>query len=183
MIVIYKNELYHHGIEGQKWGVRNGPPYPLDRNTNKRATETISKARKYAERASKRMALATYREHRHGRNTIRNNNGEVVALKLSNAYKKAYERSMRDVGRANVGLYVVDRMLNNHGLNDAEIGAFNNDNNVSEIVNMMNAVRNDASYWRELGRYHENGFSNANNWGRDMNIRQELEADRNYSGR
>ena len=23
------NELYHHGIVGQKWGVRNGPPYPL----------------------------------------------------------------------------------------------------------------------------------------------------------
>ena len=22
-------ELYHHGINGQKWGVRNGPPYPL----------------------------------------------------------------------------------------------------------------------------------------------------------
>lgn len=23
-------ELYHHGIKGQKWGVHNGPPYPLD---------------------------------------------------------------------------------------------------------------------------------------------------------
>lgn len=22
-------ELYHHGIKGQKWGQRNGPPYPL----------------------------------------------------------------------------------------------------------------------------------------------------------
>ena len=23
------NELCHHGVSGQKWGVRNGPPYPL----------------------------------------------------------------------------------------------------------------------------------------------------------
>lgn len=23
------NELYHHGVQGQKWGVRHGPPYPL----------------------------------------------------------------------------------------------------------------------------------------------------------
>lgn len=25
------SDLYHHGIEGQKWGVRNGPPYPLSK--------------------------------------------------------------------------------------------------------------------------------------------------------
>lgn len=25
------NELVHHGRQGQKWGVRNGPPYPLSR--------------------------------------------------------------------------------------------------------------------------------------------------------
>ena len=24
-----ENELYHHGIKGQRWGKRNGPPYPL----------------------------------------------------------------------------------------------------------------------------------------------------------
>ena len=26
--------LVHHGIKGQKWGVRNGPPYPLDEFTS-----------------------------------------------------------------------------------------------------------------------------------------------------
>lgn len=26
------DELFHHGIKGQKWGVRNGPPYPIDRS-------------------------------------------------------------------------------------------------------------------------------------------------------
>ena len=34
-------ELYHHGIKGQKWGVRNGPPYPLgsDVSTGSRLKE------------------------------------------------------------------------------------------------------------------------------------------------
>ena len=29
---VWRKELYlaHHGIKGQKWGKRNGPPYPLD---------------------------------------------------------------------------------------------------------------------------------------------------------
>lgn len=30
------NELYHHGRLNQRWGVRNGPPYPLSRATVKR---------------------------------------------------------------------------------------------------------------------------------------------------
>lgn len=30
------NDLYHHGRLGQKWGVKNGPPYPLSVATVKR---------------------------------------------------------------------------------------------------------------------------------------------------
>lgn len=46
------NELYHHGILGQKWGVQNGPPYPLSRDVstgsslksnNKKKTKEYSK--------------------------------------------------------------------------------------------------------------------------------------------
>ena len=32
---LYANELYHHGIKGQQWGERNGPPYPLDSATHR----------------------------------------------------------------------------------------------------------------------------------------------------
>ena len=30
------NTLCHHGIKNQHWGVRNGPPYPLDRKLSRR---------------------------------------------------------------------------------------------------------------------------------------------------
>lgn len=43
-VVMKSGELYHHGIAGQKWGVQNGPPYPLketvhDRIVKKAKTE------------------------------------------------------------------------------------------------------------------------------------------------
>lgn len=28
------DELYHHGIQGMHWGVKNGPPYPLDKKVS-----------------------------------------------------------------------------------------------------------------------------------------------------
>ena len=31
-----QNYLSHHGILGQKWGKKNGPPYPLDSKTAER---------------------------------------------------------------------------------------------------------------------------------------------------
>jgi len=37
MNLLSESFLIHHGIKGQKWGVRNGPPYPLDDSQNRRA--------------------------------------------------------------------------------------------------------------------------------------------------
>ena len=40
--------LAHHGILGQKWGKRNGPPYPLDSkvSTGKRLKNSESSTKK-----------------------------------------------------------------------------------------------------------------------------------------
>ena len=41
--VLTRNELYHHGIAGQKWGVRNGPPYPLSEDKHSKAEKDAAK--------------------------------------------------------------------------------------------------------------------------------------------
>ena len=34
--------LVHHGIKGQKWGIRNGPPYPIEDKVLKKGTRINS---------------------------------------------------------------------------------------------------------------------------------------------
>ena len=48
--------LSHHGIEGQRWGVSHGPPYPLDQKMHNRVVknaDATKKAKEDAEKAAK----------------------------------------------------------------------------------------------------------------------------------
>lgn len=42
----YGGSLSHHGIKGQSWGTRNGPPYPLDQKTHNQVVKSAGKTAK-----------------------------------------------------------------------------------------------------------------------------------------
>lgn len=42
MCKIRTNELYHHGVKGQRWGIRNGPPYPIEDKVLQKGTRLNS---------------------------------------------------------------------------------------------------------------------------------------------
>lgn len=54
--------LAHHGIRGQKWGERHGPPYPLNRETHNRVV-----GKKDVHRKGKTRGLSQYGRYSEGR--------------------------------------------------------------------------------------------------------------------
>lgn len=46
-LIPHSIDLVHHGVKGQKWGKRNGPPYPLDssKSTGSRLKPGVNKER------------------------------------------------------------------------------------------------------------------------------------------
>lgn len=101
-------ELYHHGILGQKWGQRNGPPYPLSGSDHSAAEKRAARYRSGAERAEEKIAknkakiekLNSYRNSKRNQKLeIKRNKLQIKRDRLANRVNSArLKRELYDVG-------------------------------------------------------------------------------------
>lgn len=93
-------ELYHHGIAGQRWGKRNGPPYPLNSST-KSSSELKAKTKKtlsgMSERVEKKKTEMSKVHHERKRETIKSIsdvelNKRIERMRKENEYSKLIGR-------------------------------------------------------------------------------------------
>lgn len=101
----FQNELYHHGVDGMKWGKRNGPPYPLDKQ-GKAELRAQKKAAK-AERKELGKQVEKTQEYK--------NNKKVNAL-------RAHDRLLRDGRIGGLGGAAAGAAIG--GLTGATVGLF-----------------------------------------------------------
>lgn len=101
--------LEHHGILGQKWGDRNGPPYPLDYSDH--SAEEIRLAKKDAKwikrKEEKIKTKAFNKSEKEMREYVkelsRRSDSYLTNGKLSATYINNYNRRLAEVMNKNVG--------------------------------------------------------------------------------
>ena len=114
---LYSMELFHHGIKGQKWGVRNGPPYPLEKSSKSSIIEEAIRSGKVKKTINREKQLRhTKSHHTEGRSYLDGDLEYAQRLvdELSGTGQPVIDRNgdwtyqERVVSKENAGIYVDD---------------------------------------------------------------------------
>lgn len=97
----YLDYISHHGISGQKWGVQNGPPYPLSpedySKAEKKANQITKKLDKTSSKSEKRKIKAEKIKMKAERYKVKRDNniyGVFGSQKKAQKFDYKYKKSM-----------------------------------------------------------------------------------------
>ncbi len=90
--------LVHHGIKGQKWGVKNGPPYPLGANQKSPAEKRL--ARVHRPKATDVSKARSTKADTDDESNAKDANSKKRRFQLSDKQKRALKIGAASVGTA-----------------------------------------------------------------------------------
>lgn len=129
----HANRLMHHGIKGMQWGVRHGPPYPInkdDHNTMIRKGTKISRLSVHDERVSEGHAYVTY-------------------LKTDTQhYKGFFGARLRAINKGK-NVYSISMTAKKDLLSPSK---------KQRVDTFMELYEGDTAFRKELGRYHKSDY-------------------------
>lgn len=88
--------LKHHGIKGQKWGTKHGPPYPLDDNVSDRIKKMKSVGQKKVD-PHDTATMAKYKTTNRFNRYLRASNNSVLGQKLAVRLNKGYKEDRKEI--------------------------------------------------------------------------------------
>lgn len=100
------NDIYHHGILGQKWGQRNGPPYPLKAGAHSSSEK----------KAGWKKSLGDGRnESEYGRSSKERKKDANKLLKASKSrYREDFTKAAENIINNNVSKKEIDELKRKH---------------------------------------------------------------------
>lgn len=138
----YDDHLVHHGILGQKWGHRNGPPYPLSADDHSSAEKKLNKASDLDNYGTKSHAG---RKRYQDTNSSFKNQNDVVNYSKKFSINSKYVKAAIAVGAAAAVGYGVYKIASS---NKQDFKSVDSDTN-SSFKKQVEVSDDIEDYWKK----------------------------------